>query len=205
VNKAPDALTARRMAFIRYLLESAIAESGKPEPTCSAGLLGMHDSVELFLQLASEHLDVGRKRIEFMEYFDLIALALGRELSQKERMRRLNNARVGLKHSGIHPSSREIEGFRVTCQHFFEDNVPLVFGTSLDGLALIEFVEPEPVRQQLQDAHAHLLNRELANSLAKAAIAFARLVEVRREVSELQNADSPDEDRVGLMLSMPMH
>jgi len=50
----------KRLAFIKYLYKLAVDQSRRPEPLCSASILTFHDAVELFLQLASEHLDVGK-------------------------------------------------------------------------------------------------------------------------------------------------
>lgn len=80
----------KRLAFIKYLYRVAVEQSQKSEPLCAASVLFFHDAVELFLQLASEHLDIGKEGLKFMEYWDLISKKLGIELSQKESMRRLN-------------------------------------------------------------------------------------------------------------------
>ena len=52
--------------------------------------------------------------LQFMQYFDLIDATLqptGQRLEQREGMRRLNSARVELKHNGTLPSTRAIDGF----------------------------------------------------------------------------------------------
>ena len=54
-----DNVTIQRLALIRYLYNSAVEESRKPEPIGSTSILMFHDSIELFLQLASEHLNAG--------------------------------------------------------------------------------------------------------------------------------------------------
>lgn len=95
----------KRLAFIKYLYKLAVDQSKRPEPLCSASILTFHDAIELFLQLASEHLNVGKQQPSFMEYWDLISQKLSnQELTQKESMRRLNRARVALKHHGTLPS-----------------------------------------------------------------------------------------------------
>jgi len=70
------------------------------------------------LQISSEHLDIprGKQEPHFMEYWDLNLIKQGLqkkemegELTQKESMRRLNRARVALKHHGTMPSKLDIE------------------------------------------------------------------------------------------------
>jgi hypothetical protein len=76
---------SRRLAFSKYLLTLANAQSKQPEPLASAALLGFHDAIEFFLQVASEKLNVGKPKIEFLEYWDLIAPKLApNELPQRE-------------------------------------------------------------------------------------------------------------------------
>lgn len=180
-----DQATARRMAFVRYLLAKAVEESEKPEPMCSAGLLMMHDAVELFLQIACERHGVGSKRLEFMDYIEHLGPKLaGGVVAGKESMRRLNKARVGLKHSGVHPSRREIEAFRVTTRLFFVDNAPLVFGMALEDITLVALVEPAPVKEMLEAANAELKAGKVADAAASAAKAFDMLVRARKEEYE---------------------
>lgn len=50
-----DQTTVTRLAFIKYLYQTGISQSRAPSPLSCASLLTMHDAVELFLQLSSEH------------------------------------------------------------------------------------------------------------------------------------------------------
>ena len=85
----------RRLAFIKYLYAVAIEQSKRPEPLCSASILTFHDAIELFLRLASEHKNVGKKELTFMDYWNILDPKLPAGYpTQKESMRRLNSARV---------------------------------------------------------------------------------------------------------------
>ena len=143
----------RRLAFIKYIYQTAIAQSHAPSPLSSASLLMMHDAIELFLQLASEHLNVGAKQPGFMDYWDILNKKLApNEVERKESMRRLNKARVALKHNGIFPSELDIESFRASTTNFFDDNTPIVFNVDLNDISLIEFVPLESSREKLNEA-----------------------------------------------------
>lgn len=143
----------RRLAFVRYLYETAVSQSHAPAPLKCASILTMHDAAELFLQLACEHLNVGAQQPSFMDYWDLLNKKLDSgELAQKESMRRLNKARVALKHSGTLPSDLDVEAFRATATSFLQDNTPLVFGVEFDGVSLAEYVNPESSRTILKEA-----------------------------------------------------
>src|SRR6266496_2832550 len=121
-----DETEMRRLAFARYLFTLGVSQSKAAEPLAPASLLTFHDAVELYLQLASERLNVGKAQPNFMEYWDFINPKLApEELPQKESMRRLNKARVALKHHGTFPSKLDVESFRATTASFFEDSCVL--------------------------------------------------------------------------------
>ena len=168
----------KRLAFIKYLYKLAVDQSRKPEPLCSASILTFHDAIELFLQLASEHLDVGKQQPSFIEYWDLISQKLpDQELTQKESMRRLNKARVALKHHGTLPSKLDIEAFRASATNFFEENTRIVFDIDFSDITLIELIQCEDVKDSLKDAEKCLKENKIEESLDKVALAFAQLID----------------------------
>lgn len=171
-----DHSTIRRLAFIRYLYQTAITQSHAPVPLSCASILTMHDAVELFLQLASEHLNIGSAQPGFMDYWDLLSKKLGRDLEQKESMRRLNKARVSLKHHGTFPSQLDIESFRGSVTSFFGDNSPLVFGIPLADVSLVEYVNPQSARDKLKEAEADLAKGDTLTALDKIALAFEEMI-----------------------------
>lgn len=77
----------KRLAIIKYLYNVAVEQSMKPEPICSTSVLTFHDSIELFLELAAEHLDKGKSGVNFMAYWELLALKVKDGLTQKESCR----------------------------------------------------------------------------------------------------------------------
>lgn len=97
--------TLQRLSFAKYLYTLAIEQSRLPEIQAAASVLTFHDSIEFFLQIASEHLNAGKGQPSFLDYWDILSPKItGAGLPQKESMRRLNKARVSLKHSGTFPS-----------------------------------------------------------------------------------------------------
>jgi hypothetical protein len=46
----------RRLSFIKFLFDTGVEQSNKSDPLCNVAMLSFHDSIELFLQLACEHL-----------------------------------------------------------------------------------------------------------------------------------------------------
>jgi hypothetical protein len=92
-------------------------------------------------------------------------------------MRRLNKARVALKHNGVMPSHQDLEDFASTASHFFEQSTPLVFGISFDSISLVDFITYEPVRTALQRANTALEAGDLESSLEACAEAFYDLMQ----------------------------
>lgn len=174
----PDETTIRRLAFIKYLYRVAVQESKGPEPLSSVSLLLFHDAIELFLQFASEYLGVSKQQISFMEYWDLLSQEpLNVELTQKESMRRLNKARVALKHHGTLPSKLDIEAFRASATNFFEENVPSVFNVGFSDISLIDLVRCTDTKNNLAKAERLLKENRIEDALDKVALAFAQLVD----------------------------
>lgn len=170
--------TLQRLAFIRYLYNIAIEQSRQPEPLGAASILTFHDSIELFLQLASEHLNAGNKKLGFIDYWDLLEPKLPKSgLSQKESMRRLNKSRVALKHHGTLPSKMDIEAFRASATNFFEENTPLVFGIEFSAISMVNLVTCTEARGSLEEASQLIEEGRIEDALDKIAIAFAQLID----------------------------
>ena len=174
-----DKTTMERLTFIKYLFNTAVEQSVKPEPQCSASILMFHDSVEFFLQLAAGYLDVSKKEVKFMEYWELLASSQkksGIQLSQKELMRRLNDVRGLLKHQGTRPSKLDIEEFKLNVTDFFAENTKIVFDLDFNELSLIDLVQFDRVRDKLNEAQKALSENMIEKALANVAIAFDLLI-----------------------------
>jgi hypothetical protein len=167
-----------RLSFIKYLYKVAVEQSDRLEPLCAASILTLHDAAELFLQLATEHLNVkGKQEIKFMEYWDIIGKHPKVRLTQQESMRRLHKARNTLKHNGIFPPKLDIEAFRATATNFFEENTPNVFGVDFSDISLVNLIQYEDVRNSLKEAGEMLHTGNIEGSIHMVAIAFAQLID----------------------------
>lgn len=168
----------QRLAFIRYSYLVAAEQSEQPEPMSALSLLGLHDCVELFLQLAAEYLNVGdSKKTDFIQYWGFIDSRLEPErLSHKPAMRRLNDARVSLKHHGNLPSYAQIEEFRVITSNFLEESTPLVFGITFDQISMIDLVQYEEPRDTLKAALSVLNDGNTETAMSNIAIALEQIL-----------------------------
>lgn len=164
--------TTRRLAFAKYLYNIGVQQSTAPELMAAASVLTFHDATEFYLQIASEYLNAGGSQPAFLEYWEILARKLPSELAQKEGMRRLNKARVALKHSGTLPSRLDVEAFRVTATEFFQENTPLIFDIEFDTISLLAFVSPAEARVRLEEAETHYGAGTFVEAIDKAAVAF---------------------------------
>lgn len=167
----------QRLSFAKYLYTLAVEQSRLPDIQATASLLTFHDSVEFFLQIASEHLNAGKGQPSFLDYWDILTPKLrGVELPQKESMRRLNKARVALKHSGTLPARLEIEAFRASATEFFVEACRLVFELDFFQISLIEYVSDVEAKSHLKNAMEFAKQSKFKESAQEVAVAYEKLV-----------------------------
>lgn len=167
----------RRLIFIKYLYKLGLEQSLKSEPMCCISILTFHDSIELFLHLTSEYLNVGKNQINFMEYWDLISKKLkGKELYQKESIRRLNKTRVLLKHHGNLPSKFDVDNFKISVTNFFVENTSLIFKLEFEEISLLDLITLfDKTKESLIEATKLIKEKDFNNALEKITIAFEQL------------------------------
>ena len=91
-------------------------------------------------------------------------------------MRRLNKARVALKHNVTLPSQLDIEAFRASTIAFFTDNTSIVCEKALEDISLIELVIPESSRSRLKAAQDRMVRGETLTALDEVSIAFLEMI-----------------------------
>jgi len=171
-------VTLQRLSFAKYLYQSACEQSRSAELLAAASLLMFHDAVEMFLQISAEHLDAGSNQPSFMDYWHILSPKLeGKSLPQKESMRRLNKARVSLKHNGTLPSRLDTEAFRAAATNFFAEACPMIFGIPFEELSLIEYVSNVDVREHLKKAQAFSVGGDLSAATDEIAVAYEKLID----------------------------
>ena len=171
-------ITLQRLSFVKYLYQSACEQSRSAELIAAASLLMFHDALELFLQIAAEHLDASAKQPSFMDYWEILSPKLdSRDLPQKESMKRLNKARVSLKHNGTLPSRLDTEAFRATATSFFAETCPMIFGIPFEELSLVEYVSSDDVRERLRKAQVLSVGGDSSAATDEVAVAYEMLID----------------------------
>jgi hypothetical protein len=129
--------------------------------------------------------------VHFMEYFELVELPNGQTLSEKESVRRLNNARVALKHDGILPPKFEIDALRASVTSFFETNTRLAFGLEFRSVSMLNLVQCKEAKASLDEADKLIVEDKYEDALDKIAVAFNQLIDDYEDRKRTQFGQSP--------------
>ena len=176
--------TSHRVPLIKHILSTALDHAGLPEPFCSHAVLGLHDAVELFVQLVSEHVGATvSKKAGLLEYWPALEKRLGRAFPKQHAMRRLNQARVGLKHSGIRPSRDEVDELSKQTVAFLEEASLGVLGIAFSELSSVRLVGYEPTASRLSRAEHLGGSGRFGEAAEMCALAFNELMHRFREKS----------------------
>jgi hypothetical protein len=168
----------RRLALVKYTLTLGAQHARQPWPLCSVAILLLHDATEFFVQFAAEYLNAKTtKNTDFISYWDAIDAQLStNRLPKREAMKRMNAARVALKHTGTLPAHREIDGFASMVNEFFAESMPLIFGVPLDSISLTDLIICEAARNQLRQAEQAQRDGNAAAVFQACAVSFDDLV-----------------------------
>jgi len=181
-NPTLDEATLKQLALIRLLYLQGVEQSGRPEPFSLFSLLTFHDAVELFLILATEHLNAPvptKGDPGFMDYWHILrrtdAFPAGVNLLGKGRIERLNRNRNAFKHVGSPPSQSHVDDGLRSATIFFEDNTEPVFGMAFDAIDLADVVPQEDIRKHLKAAAVAEEAGKRKEAMAGLAWAFSKL------------------------------
>ena len=176
--------TSHRIPLIKHILSTALDHAGLPEPFCSHAVLGLHDAVELFVQLISEHVGATvSKKAGLLDYWPALEKRLGRACPKQHAMRRLNQARVGLKHSGIRPSRDEVSELSEQTVAFLEEASLGILGIAFSELSSVRLVGYEPTASRLSRAEHLGGSGRFGEAAEMCALAFSELIHRFREKS----------------------
>lgn len=157
----------KRLALIKSLYLQGVSQSKYAEPMSAFSILSFHDSIEMFLRLLCEKLNIKAQDLRFMQYWDKVP-----ELTLKESCRDLNARRRSFKHNGISPSKSDIETSRVVTTDFFEQNTIRFFGVKFSEVSLINLVKYEEVRAYLEEAQSAFVVEKYESCIENVACAF---------------------------------
>jgi len=164
-------LLMKRLSIIKLLYKVGLEQSKQNEAISFFSILTFHDSIEMFLKLASEHKDIKSDKFSFIEYWDSMP-----HLTLKESMKSLNSRRVNLKHKGLVPAKIEIEASRVNVTDFFEQNTRTTFDIEFSDISLFELIKFSETKKLLILAQEHLGKSEIESCVENVTKSFYELL-----------------------------
>jgi len=176
----------KRLALIKYLYKLGIEQSRQSETLAAFSILSLHDSIEMYLKLLAEHLNIKSDNFNFLDYWANIPT-----LTLKESMRNLNARRVNIKHKGLLPSKADIEISRVNATDFFEQNTLSQFGVDFNEISLFTLIQYENVRQHLETAQKALDENRIEDCIESVAVAFDELISIYEDSKSNYFGNSP--------------
>ncbi len=176
----------KRLALIKYLYKIGIEQSKQSETIASFSILSLHDSIEMYLKLLAEHLNIKSDNFNFLDYWTNIPT-----LTLKESMRNLNARRVNIKHKGLLPSKADIEISRVNSIDFFEQNTLAQFGVDFKDISLFSLIKYENVRKHLEGSQISLDENKIETCIETVAIAFDELISSYEDSKSRYYGNSP--------------
>jgi len=175
-----DRAKMNRLAFIRLLYLQGIEQYRQPRPLSAACILTFHDTTELFLILAADHLHAGpvSRDSGLLQYWTVLRPRrgfTGVELSGQHGIGRLISVRNDLKHFGTLPNAEDVDDARSSVTGFLEDNTPKVFGLEFASIDMADLVPQEGARASLKAAAAAEAAGDRKEAMAELSEAFAEL------------------------------
>ncbi|WP_282113408.1 hypothetical protein [Maribacter stanieri] len=179
-------IIVKRLSLIKYLYQIGIEQSRQSETIASFSILSFHDSIEMFLKLLAEHKNIRSDKLNFLDYWTKVP-----SLTLKESMRNLNSRRVNIKHKGLLPSKSDIEISRVNATDFFEQNTLPEFGIDFKEISLLDLIQYEEVKKNLEIASESLENNNIEKCIEHSALAFDDLIHNYEKSKESYFGNSP--------------
>lgn len=179
-------LIIKRLSLIKYLYKQGIEQSYQTETISAFSILNLHDSIEMFLKLLSEHKNIKSDKFSFIEYWNKIE-----GLTLKESMNNLNARRVNIKHKGLLPSKSDIEISRVNATDFFQQNCIKFFNINFEEISLLNLISYENIRKYLEISQDKLDKGDFEKSIENSSIAFENLFIEYENSKSFKNENSP--------------
>lgn len=185
-----DKTVMERLVFLKSLHQEAIQQSHRQMPLASVSVLTFHDAIELFLYLAAEEVDT-KADSNILQCLNNIEQKTGQDLHGYSGIKRLKEARVGLKHFANRPDYRDIESYRIIVDSFFEENTPKIFGFEYSEVKLAQLVMFDEAREFILEAENLADQNEWDKAMGHLAYAHDRLISEYRDRSMFNLDYSP--------------
>ena len=164
----------KRLSIVKLLYKQGVEQSKQSEATSFFSILSFHDCVDMFLNIAAEHINVPKKanqKLYLRDYLTLIPNIIG-----DASMLKLNDRRNNIKHNSVIPGRIEIEASRVNVTDFLIDNTPIIFGFRFEDISLFELVAFSETKNHLISSQSAIDKAENQKAIEEVTIGFYKLI-----------------------------
>lgn len=180
----------KRLMLSRFLFNNAmehVRSHNDFAPYAAANLL--QDALEIFLLTAAEHVNAKiEKKTDFVTYLDKIDDKIApNNLPFRARLIVLNKLRVGAKHDGIKPDTKEIESLALVVHEFLRASTQTVFAVDYMSINLISLIDDEKAKNLLTEANAEYQRGNFAETLVACRKAFYLVFENRYDIRAFED------------------
>lgn len=131
-----------RLFQVKSLFSLSLSIFNNNDKNHYASLLIAHDAIELFLIIVAEETKTEHNKFNFDDYFKNIP-----QLTYSTKMKKLNKARVNLKHSFIIPEQQTIKNLLEGAESFLIDNTKSFFNTDFEELNFSDHIQNKLVKE----------------------------------------------------------
>lgn len=163
----------KRLATVKLLYKRSFELSKQSESTAFLSILGFHDAIDMYLNIAVQHLNL---KPEKGKTFLANYLSLVPGLKHVNSILKLNENRNNIKHNASTVHNLEVEAARVHTTEFFEDNTKKVFGIDFRDISLIELVTFHSAKRFLLSASEKLSQNDIKSAMMFSTLAFDKLI-----------------------------
>lgn len=181
-----------RLVFSKYLLTQAGKHKELDRPLSSSSILLLHDLVECFLQLASEHL-LNKPKLSANNILDIYSEELNKYLLtkgyptiNKAFIKRLNELRNQLKHSTIFIDKKNIDNLYSETELFIKDFTNVFFDIQFEDITLVQLISNKLIKDHLEEAEKKIQDNEFHTALFSIGKAFYELEQTERHLPDKQ-------------------
>lgn len=169
----------KRLSVVKLLFRNANEITQQSELTAYLSILSFHDAVDMYLNIAVEHLELKPKSRNETYLKDLIELIPN--IRHKSSMLKLNMNRNSIKHNSVSLGRLEVDSAKLNTFEFFNDNTKEIFDFEFEDISLFELLKYEKTKQLLTQAQIALHKGNFDEGVLFSADAFNNLIKDYKE------------------------
>lgn len=171
IMKIPSRKIMEGLIVSKFLYSKAEKESYQKGIASKLSILTLHDSVEMYLYMASLHNKHNSSKRNFMRFWKDFP-----NLSHKNEMDSFNTVRNKFKHEGIEPSSKSVIDSINDVLDFFKTDTKYLFDIEYSEITLVSLIKYSEIKKIMSESEEYLMKGNYDSSVENSALAFYRIL-----------------------------